>query len=326
MSIIQRGKGSLLKYLDTVFVINGEMIEDNGEDSFAFSVNEKFGMLGAFDGCGGIGSRKYAEYDNKSGAYVASRVASDVTMEWFRQLSASNISTIDNRTALQVTESLKMRLIRKLETLETGTKSSMIRGSLAKSFPTTTSVVLFSNIGEGVRASFIWAGDSRGYMLTPMGLCQITRDDIEEGIDALTNLSNDSKLTNLVYADGEFELHSRVVTCHEPSVLVTATDGCFGYFSTPMEFEFVLVESMMHATNITQWKTNLEQCIKKYTADDYTMGIAVCGYRDFKSMKQAFIPRRMDLVNKYISRLEVGDETAKLQLWEDYKKTYYRGV
>ncbi len=326
MSIIQKGKGSLLQFLDTVFMINGEMVEDNGEDSFAFSVNEKLGMLAVFDGCGGIGSRKYAEYNNKSGAYVASRVAGDVAMEWFRQLCASGVTKIDNRVVLQMTESLKMRLERKMRGMETGTESSTLLGSLAKSFPTTASVVLFSNVGDVIQSSFIWAGDSRGFMLTPMGLCQITRDDIEDGEDALSNLSNDSKLTNLVSADGDFELHSRVVTCRESAILITATDGCFGYFSTPMEFEFMIIESMMHADNIGQWKQNLERYIKKYTADDYTMGIAVCGYKNFKNLKKAYIPRRMSLVSNYISRLELGDEAMKAYLWNEYKKTYYRGV
>lgn len=316
---------SLLSALDTVFVINGEMIENNGEDSFAFSVNDRMGMVGVFDGCGGIGSRKYPEYGNKSGAYIASRVTSDLVMDWFKKHSEEQ-EALSEKIIKDMCNNLKGRLGNKLRSMDSGTDSGVILGSLSKSFPTTASIILFSSYKETVYSSFIWAGDSRGFILTEDGLCQITRDDIEGGGDALNNLSADSKLTNFVSAAEDFQLHSKSVLCDSEAILITASDGCFAYFSTPMEFEFMLIESMQRADNVEQWKQNLEAYIKKYTADDYTMGIAVCGYKSFKKLKKAFLQRRNFLFEKYISKLENSGDEMKAALWNEYKKTYYRGV
>ena len=316
---------SLLNYLDNFFVVSGEMIDENGEDSYVFSVNDNIGMLGVFDGCGGIGSRKYSEYDNKSGAYIAARAASGVTMEWFQQICIDKGSVVGN-DADELKEKLKNRLRCKLDGLETGTGSSALRGSLSKSFPTTASLILFEVRGKSICSSFIWAGDSRGFVLSSDGLCQITRDDIEGNGDALTNLSTDSKLTNLVSANEDFLLHSRTVSCDTPAVFITATDGCFGYFQTPMEFEFMLLESLKYAKSIEQWKNNLESNIRKFTADDYTIGIAVCGYNKFKNLKKTFASRYAFLNDNYISKLDLNNAEIKQALWEEYKKTYYRGA
>ena len=325
MSTISNKKNGLLSFLDAVFVVNGEMIPDNGEDSFAYSVNDSLGMIGVFDGCGGIGSRKYPEYNNKSGAYIASRMTGDMTMNWFKQICAGGISPFGNNTP-QLCNNLKINLAERLKGMETMVNNSVMKGSLTKSFPTTASVILFSNAKKTLYSTFIWAGDSRGFILTPEGLCQITKDDIEGESDALTNLSADGKLTNLVSAMGDFQLHSRQIVSDEPQILITATDGCFAYFPTPMEFEYMLVESLQQSDSIAQWKQNLDQYVKKFTSDDYTMGIAVCGYTSFENLKQAFASRRMFLYQNYISRLAVGEDDMKVALWNEYKKTYYRGV
>ena len=56
---------SLISYTDLFFVVGGEMKPDNGEDSYVFSINDTHALLGVFDGCGGIGSRKYEMYGGK---------------------------------------------------------------------------------------------------------------------------------------------------------------------------------------------------------------------------------------------------------------------
>jgi len=214
----------------------------------------------------------------------------------------------------------------KLGSLDTGAESSIMRGSLTKSFPTTASVILFSVNENKIYSSFIWAGDSRGFILTTDGLCQVTRDDIEGNGDALSNLITDSKLTNLVSANDDFVLHSRNIACDTPAVFITATDGCFGYYPTPMEFEFMLVDSLQHADSIDQWKANLEKSIREFTADDYTMGVAVCGYKSFKNLRKSFIPRREFLAKNYMSKLALESAEMKVTLWNEYKNTYYRGA
>lgn len=59
---------NLLSEISTYFSISGEMIPQNCEDSYLYSFNENKGLVGVFDGCGGIGSRRYEILNGKTGA------------------------------------------------------------------------------------------------------------------------------------------------------------------------------------------------------------------------------------------------------------------
>lgn len=59
---------NLLSEISTYFSISGEMIPQNGEDSYLYSFNENKGLVGVFDGCGGIGSRRYEILNGKTGS------------------------------------------------------------------------------------------------------------------------------------------------------------------------------------------------------------------------------------------------------------------
>ncbi len=311
---------SLLKCLDTVFVINGEMIDEKGEDSYAFSVNDNIGMIGVFDGCGEIGSEKHGVYGNKSGAYIASRVSAEAAMEWYGQICEIDAEILRVESS-SLRENLKKMLSDRLNSLERAELSTEVID-----FPTTASVILLSNEGKRIFSSFLWAGDSRGFVLTPDGLCQVTRDDVEGEADELKKLSADGTLTNLVVAGADFALHSRNVVCNNEGIFITATDGCFAYFSTPMEFEYMILDTLERSESVDEWKFKLEQFIKRVASDDYAMGVAVCGYKNFKNLKKAFKERRMFLKDNYISKLVYGNEKMKIALWNEYKKTYYRGA
>lgn len=60
-----------------------EKIPGNGEDSFLYMFTPNSGIVGVFDGCGGSGAKKYEKYQGKTGAYMASRVVSGATRDWF---------------------------------------------------------------------------------------------------------------------------------------------------------------------------------------------------------------------------------------------------
>ena len=53
---------SFLQKLDFRFLIAGEMIEDRGEDCFYSAQKENSAIAAVFDGCGGLGSRRYRNY------------------------------------------------------------------------------------------------------------------------------------------------------------------------------------------------------------------------------------------------------------------------
>ena len=103
-----------------------------------------------------------------------------------------------------------------------------------------------------------------------------------------------------------------------PCLLFTATDGCFGYYPTPMHFEHFLLSGLVSTENVAQWKEKIETGLFKYAGDDYTMCMAGFGYKDFKQLKQSFKARCDELFEKYIA----SDENAD-SLWKQYKKEYY---
>ena len=234
----------LANYIDCIFTVYGEMIENNGEDCYMFSVDSDYGIIGVFDGCGGLGARKYAEYNHKSGAYIASFISAKTTLMWFEKICKKRI-IFNSDECREICNDLKKDIVNELQKQTQGICSNGIKGSMVRSFPTTASVILFAIQNGLLYASFIWAGDSRGYILTPSGLTQITVDDIENKADAYVNISSDARLTNVVSAEGDFELNNQTDSFESPCVLITATDGCFGYFSTPMEFEYMLIDTLM---------------------------------------------------------------------------------
>ncbi len=316
---------NLTNILDGFFVVNKEMIAKNGEDSYAFSINDKCGLMCVFDGCGGIGSRKYAAYSNKTGAYIASHTVAKTVTSWFNEFNNEG-GDISGNSIKRICADLEARITKELKTLESGAESSMIKGSLAtKSFPTTASMTLFKSEKSRLYTAFVWAGDSRGFILTPKGLSQITKDDIGEGEDAFSNLSSDGRLTNVIAADGDYHLNSRIMSCPTETILITATDGCFGYFPTPMEFEYMLLNTLLNSNNLMEWKQNLHAEYVKVAGDDFTMGAVVCGFNSFRNLKRAFFERKEYLYRHYIARIADATEEEKLRMWETYKTDYYRG-
>ncbi|MBO5733405.1 MAG: protein phosphatase 2C domain-containing protein [Clostridia bacterium] len=318
-------KESLISLVDSFFVINKEMIEKNGEDSYASSINDECGLMCVFDGCGGIGSRKYAAYGNKTGAYLASHTVAKSALDWFYEFNKSGVELSGN-SIKKISQDITEKFTRELKALESGAETSMIKGDLTKSFPTTASMILFRQEKNRIYSAFVWAGDSRGFIMSPKGISQVTIDDIGEEEDAYTNLTSDSRLTNVIAADGKYHLNSRIMSCPAETVFITATDGCFGYFSTPMEFEFALLDSLVRAQNVQEWKQNLYQSFLRVAGDDYTLGAVVCGFKTFKNLKKAYTDRRNYLYRTYIAGIEHATAEDKARMWETYKKDYYRGV
>lgn len=318
-------RDSLINCIDTVFVVSGEMIPENGEDSYTYSFNDKFGCIAVFDGCGGIGSRKYEEFDNKTGAYIASHAVSKAMLEWFDMFSQSNASVTEKNVDL-MSEELHDAFDEKLKSIENETTATLIRGSLAKSFPTTASAIVFRHKSDKVQAAFLWAGDSRGYLLTGSGLKQVTTDDVEGEEDALSNLTSDARLSNVVSATGDYIINNKVLNCPRSGILISATDGCFGYFKTPMEFEYMLINTMLKSDSIEEWESKLGEYIRLYAGDDYTLAVVVYGYGNFRTLKRSYEAREKILYDKYIAQLEDASEEKLIKLWEEYKEGYYINV
>ena len=200
-----------------------------------------------------------------------------------------------------------------------------IGGSLRKSFPTTVSIVAMQPLAQhALQCEFLWAGDSRGYILDQQGLSQLTRDDLDADVDAFENLQQDARLVNLANADRAFTVHCRQLTVQQPALILTATDGGFAYFKTPMEFEYVLLETLHQAHSPQDWEQRLDTILKSQAGDDYTLLIAGFGFRSFQQMQQHFDNRLAALKKRYIFPSVDAAPDVLQALWLHYKKSYYR--
>ena len=289
--------------LNSLFCVAKEMIPGHGEDCYYYEAEGNDFIVASFDGCGGSGSKKYENYSGQTGAFVASRAVCGGVKGWFDE-SREDEEMLDYiGRALEICNSY-------------ADKSGRIMGSLGKAFPTTAAIVYGELSRNGVAATCFWAGDSRCYLLDAEGLHQLTEDDLD-GQDAMSNLLNDGVMTNVISASSPFELHSKSINLNYPCILLTATDGCFGYLKSPMEFEYLLLDTLVKSKSITEWRMAMYDKMQSVAGDDFTLCVAVCGYKDFNDIKKRFAKRYAYLVGTYID----SDEDV-LALWEMYKENY----
>ncbi|MBQ1378366.1 MAG: hypothetical protein IIY77_10380, partial [Lachnospiraceae bacterium] len=284
--------------------------------SYYYSFNTSMGLVSVFDGCGGAGARKYERYGMKTGAYMASRAIAGAAKDWFAELTEGSFRDSDKA----VLES-KMNQYLAICKNTAGNTASGIKSKLAKDFPSTASIILFTADDAGITAHCIWAGDSRCYLLDEDGLKQLTEDDLD-GLNAMENLTADGILTNVVSASKPFVLHQKTIKTKAPAILFGATDGCFGYFSTPMEFENLLLSSLFAVDNIVQWEAGMKNVLEGIAGDDFTLSGAGLGFGSFERLKEYFAERYRFLNQEYINGLQRKTYDEKVQLWEEYRKPY----
>lgn len=304
-----------LELLSTHFLICNDKIKGNGEDSGFEAYTCEAGIMGVFDGCGGLGAKTCPSASDKTEAYLASRAVGAAVREWFH-----SCETADGQLNV---DRLKAQIISKLELCQKQTADSgpKLRGTMIRPFPSTMALITF-RISNGVlMTDHIWAGDSRTYVLGRDGLGQISVDDIRDG-DALRNLTRDGALTNVISADQRFVLHHASFAPKHPCILFCATDGCFGYVSSPMEFEWMILSALSKAESTEQWQQLLSADIFNRSGDDQTIAVAAFGFEDFTELKSCYSDRY-----RTVSRIveKTGGDPGKTQaLWEAYKSGYYR--
>lgn len=291
-------------------------IEHNGEDSYYYGVGNTVSVVGSFDGSGGSGSQRYENFQNKTGAYVGSRALSGAVRDWY----------VAGEAALAQDEAagrLKERVTEYLSFCKKFCKSSSrMRGSMIKEFPTTCALIAYRKTETGREALSLWAGDSRCYLLDARGLHQLSIDD-NNVPDAMDNLTENGVMTNLVSASKEFALHAHAVPVEGPCVIFTATDGCFDYVRTPMEFEYLLLWTLAEAGSPVDWEDRMRQEMGGVTGDDMALcGLSV-GYGSFVGLKKALRPRLQELYEQYVRDAGEMDMAGRRALWDQYKGEYY---
>lgn len=310
--------------LDFVMSFCRDKIPGHGEDSYCYSFCDTAGLLGAFDGCGGAGARKHDFYSGHTEAYMASRFCAGVFYDQFRLTFPSQLKAADlvsNVFAPRITQ----RLNEFVPPYNDG--GFQIKGSSVRTLPSTAAVALIRQAKKGeVFVSAIWAGDSRVYIMNSKGLAQLTVDDTNVP-DPMMNTYEDGVLQNLLCSNKPAKLHCKTIRMTEPFVVFTATDGCFGYLSTPMEFEGLLLNTLLKNQNAAQWESSLADSISEIAGDDSTICLAAYGYGKYTTLQQAFANRYSYLEKKYIipvSKMPQEDKESRIALWESYCDNYMR--
>ena len=304
----------MIEGIDQIFAFCHEKIPGKGEDSLCYSFNENAGVIGVFDGCGGLGAATYEKLGNHTGAYFASRAASTATMQWFEQTDDYRKLRLDD---LKDELDWLFSLCKKAADY----KTPKLQGTMVRPFPTTMAVWLIGRHDNVLRAVSISAGDSRTYLMDEEGLAQISQDDIE-GEDAMSNIYNDGAMTNVLAADGDYNLSTAGCDLPHPCVLLAATDGCFGYVQSPMEFEYLLLKTLMDSQNIDQWNQKLQDAIDEIAGDDQTMAVIIIGYGTLERLQATMLKRLKEMESRINS---LGDgRSSRQEWWESYKAGYYR--
>lgn len=310
-------KQGLIPLLDSYLLIAQEKISQNGEDSYLINISPDAAIIGVFDGCGGSGAKRYNKLGGKTGAYIASRAVAGATSDWFSEI-------LSNEQGAFSSDDLKSRILEGLYICNNVCgEPSRMKGLLSKEFPTTLALMICQRKNNRLSLLCIWSGDSRCYLLDSKGLTQLTEDDVD-GLDAMENLSSDGVLTNVVSLSKEFDLHTKIVNITNPCVVFSATDGCFGYLSTPMEFEYQLLESLLSSNSVEQWESKYKKKLDLISGDDFSLCGLIIGYGSFQNLQKSFRQRKQELYNKYIYGIEQLSHDEKLQLWAEYKVHYSR--
>jgi len=304
---------------DAMFLVCEDMIKENGEDSFYCAYCADAAVVSVFDGCGGLGARIHPEFRNHSAAYIASRLASGAVHDWFHDTSAHEWKNEE-----EVSFSLKDYFSRAYSIgCAYAQNNSKIRGSMVRDFPTTGAIALAQNSRAGLTLYFAWAGDSRVYLLDQDGLAQLSRDDLD-GEDAFSNLTDDGALTNLLSSDGNYTIHCRKISLIKPAIIFSATDGCFGYFPSPMEFEYAVLKQLLAADSLTMFQQEIRRAFLETAGDDFTIGLMCFNYGTFQEMKHSFFQREARLKKLLAPLHNSQDDKDRLALWQKYRLNYER--
>ncbi|MCU1406761.1 MAG: hypothetical protein JWQ43_3064, partial [Glaciihabitans sp.] len=279
------------------FGFNLAKIDDHGEDSDPILRDgPDLGLVGVFDGMGGAGGTVYETPDGaRSGAYISSRIARDVVEERMLDLLEPNWNLQGAAAAEDLRESVQTALQEKLADLKAPV--SRLRSKLLRALPTTMAIIALQRTHSGAArwtCHVFWAGDSRAYVLQADGLRQLSTDDLREPGDAMSNLHQDSVVSNAMSADTDFHVNYRRVELDAPFVLLCATDGCFGYLPSPMHFERLLLRNLVGARSAADWSARIQTDISAVTGDDAAMSVMGVGV-EFAQAQSLFTNRLAEL-------------------------------
>ena len=321
------------KYISFSFMTEAE--EGRGEDAPPLLIAKGNSCsVGVFDGMGGAGAKISDSSSVGVGhtqAYISSRIVCS-SMDIFLQnhLPTDDVKVEDMKAVI------KRKLLEEKEMFAPKVASSL-RSKLVKEYPTTMAVVTLQEYDKSCKVDCYWAGDSHCYLWTKDGFFQISRDDLENNNDPMENLHNDSPISNCICADRDFTIHHNPIKLKkEPLIILCATDGCFGYYQTPMHFEYVLKSCLQKAKNKEEWKQMVRDEVLKVTGDDCSLSLIARGFSTFDDLKKEMKSTSSEIIEVMKQEQEVAEaehilaeekkryEQKIASGWNSYKQNYMK--
>ena len=309
---------SLCQFVTMVYGPNDEKCEDACSYSFE---KDDIHYAGVFDGCGGLGSKRYERIGNKTGAFISSQTCAVVFDAEMKRMAGCN--DIDKACVARLKAAF---LSNQQQEKQYGSQSSLV-GSMVRTLPCTGSMIVVtqsSRDAQSLHLDVIHAGDSRVYVMRPReGLRQVTQDELSGNPDALKNLYVSAPMTNVINIDKDFSLTHLSYHIKTPFAVLCASDGVFGYVKTPMHFEKIVLDCLESAENFDSFEQSLLSSIKNITGDDSTAVMPFYGWTSFGQLKADFSKR-----HRFVSGLcrsieeDMTDETIE-SAWNQYKTGYY---
>jgi hypothetical protein len=309
-----------------LFALYSETLSDRGEDAQPLlHVHPETGCvcLAVFDGMGGSGARAADGHGGRTDAYVASRLAREVITGAVAAEPVCRLSAEDLR--LRVERSLREAFRLAAEQVETAPPRTRVVSKMAHTLPTTLAMAVVATAAPDVFVRAMWAGDSRIYALTPeQGLMQLTSDHLRRPRDAFEGLYDEQPLSNFLSGDGDFHIDAIERRFQGPVLVLAATDGCFGYWPSPMHLEEALLASMCDATSIDGWAHALRARIVAVAADDASLAVVAPLGTGLDELIGAFRGRLQRMRAEFLPGGDTdGVEVGRLrELWQRYRTGY----
>ena len=318
-----------------------EKVIGEGQDGLPVVITDNTndnGVIAVFDGLGGAGSGKV--FLDHAEAVAGARVASNLLATTFMALSdalesdkgfgecfnlamirdtiaqlgeedscykrimtAEQIDTL-GRFVIDEVDSLIDNIFWETSNSLTTATSSRLKSNLTRMLPTTMAGAWYSVKGTDVKISSFWSGDSRGYLLGPNGLQQLTVDHAKSNTDAYEALKSDSTMAHYISEKTPNTLSFNHVTVSSGKcLLVVATDGAFDYLPTPMHFELKLLESIQESSHFAHICKILYQKLEGIAGDDISVVISPIGLNCFDDIKKA-LQKRTESLTEFVSRFD----------------------
>ena len=312
-------QGRLCSFISIKYAPTGEKCEDALCYSFD---DEHFHFAGVFDGCGGLGSKRYEKVGNKTGAFISSQTCASVFHDEMKRSVSSG--RIDDAFVAHLKHCFLTAL--KNREKEYGQQSKLV-GTMVRTLPCTGSMMIVSPAKGSeklLHLDIIHAGDSRVYIMRPNeGLQQITQDELSGNPDALKNLYVSAPMTNVINIDRDFSLTHLSCNIETPFAVLCASDGVFGYVKTPMHFEKILLDVLAASDSFYSAEQAFLGSIKAIAADDATAVMPFYGWTSFDQIKSAFAKRRRFVSGLCHSIEEAMTDEIIDSAWNQFKVGYY---